>query len=226
MEKQVKDRAENKGNISVTNQKPTVTVIGLGYIGLPTSAVLARSGYSVIGVDINEVVVETINAGKIHIVEPYLGQLVEDMVSEGRLKAFNSVQDADIYIICVPTPFDDSSSPPSPDISYVIEATSSIAKFLKNDDLVILESTSPVGTTELVTNILEKQRVDIERIHVAYCPERVLPGNIIDELIRNDRIIGGVTPQASRRVAEFYETFVDGDILETDARTAEMCKLS
>ncbi len=210
----------------MTYQKQKIAVIGLGYIGLPTCAVLARSGYSVMGVDTNKAVVETINAGKIHIVEPHLGKLVEDMVSEGRLKAFNSVQEADIYIICVPTPFDTSSTPPCPDVSYVMEAISSIAKFLKNEDLVIIESTSPVGTTELVINNLDKKGVDVGKIHVAYCPERVLPGNIIDELIQNDRIIGGANPNASRQVAKFYQTFVVGDILETDARTAEMCKLT
>ncbi|MDC0505895.1 UDP-N-acetyl-D-mannosamine dehydrogenase [Amylibacter sp.] len=210
----------------IIQKKPIVSVIGLGYIGLPTSAVLARSGYKVNGMDTNTVVNSTINAGQIHIKEPLLDELVQKMVLTGRLKAYDAVQPAEIYIICVPTPFTDGFDIPSPDISYVLEAAKNIAKFIKTDDLIILESTSPLGTTEVLRDVLVEQGADIEGVHIAYCPERVLPGNIIEELVQNDRIIGGLDTRSSQRVSEFYKTFVNGEIFETDSRTAEMCKLT
>lgn len=210
----------------IIQKKPIVSVIGLGYIGLPTSAVLARSGYKVNGMDTNTVVNSTINAGQIHIKEPHLDELVQKMVLTGRLKAYDAVQPAEIYIICVPTPFTDGFDIPSPDISYVLEAAKNIAKFIKTDDLIILESTSPLGTTEVLRDVLVEQGADIEGVHIAYCPERVLPGNIIEELVQNDRIIGGLDTRSSQRVSEFYKTFVNGEIFETDSRTAEMCKLT
>ena len=210
----------------IIQKKPIVSVIGLGYIGLPTSAVLARSGYKVNGMDTSKLVNSTINAGQIHIKEPLLDELVQKMVLTGRLKAYDAVQPAEIYIICVPTPFADRFDIPSPDISYVLEAAKNIAKFIKADDLIILESTAPLGTTEVLRDVLVEQGADIEGVHIAYCPERVLPGNIIEELVQNDRIIGGLDNRSSQRVSEFYKTFVNGEIFETDSRTAEMCKLT
>jgi UDP-N-acetyl-D-mannosaminuronic acid dehydrogenase len=204
----------------------TVCVIGLGYIGLPTAALLANSGYSVLGVDVSEVAVHTINQGKIHIVEPELDAFVRSGVIAGRLRAFSDPQPGDVYMICVPTPFHDDSLIPQPNIDYVLAATLGIAPFVKPGDLVILESTSPVGTTEEVQKVLREQGVRVDEVHVAYCPERVLPGKIMAELVENDRIVGGITPSATQAVANFYRTFVRGSVLETDAKTAEMCKLT
>lgn len=208
------------------NYNETVCVIGLGYIGLPTAALLACKGYSVRGVDINPDTVDTINSGGVHIVEPDLDQYVKEAVASGALKAFVQPQMADIYIICVPTPFYADKKLPTPNLDYVIKATESIAPLVKPGDIVILESTSPVGTTERVAKILEKNGIDIEKIGIAYCPERVLPGKIMVELISNDRIVGGVNQASTQRVAEFYETFVDGEVLKSSAKTAEMCKLA
>jgi UDP-N-acetyl-D-mannosaminuronic acid dehydrogenase len=204
----------------------TICVIGLGYIGLPTAALLASNGYDVIGVDLNHDVVETINKGQIHIVEPDLDAFVRSAVASGKLKAFTEPQAADIFIICVPTPFHEGGGIPQPDIDYVIAATVSIADYVKPENLVILESTSPVGTTEKMSAILADSGIDTSKIAVAYCPERVLPGKIMTELVENDRIVGGLTPEASALVSEFYKTFVRGEVLETDSRTAEMCKLT
>jgi len=204
----------------------TVSVIGLGYIGLPTAALLASHGYRVVGMDVSEHAVTTINQGKIHIVEPDLDAFVRSAVSAGRLEAFTEPQPGDVYMICVPTPFHEGGAVPQPNIDYVLTATRSIAPLVKAGDLVILESTSPVGTTEQMQAVLQDAGVDVAAVHIAYCPERVLPGKIMTELVENDRIVGGITPFASKAVSEFYRTFVRGSVLETDAKTAEMCKLT
>lgn len=201
-------------------------MVGLGYIGLPTAALLASNGYQVVGVDLNTHAVETINQGRIHIVEPDLDAFVRSAVSAGRLKAFTTPQVGDIYMICVPTPFHEGEGIPQPNVDYVLTATRSIAGFVKPGDLVILESTSPVGTTQQMADVLKTEAVDISQIHMAYCPERVLPGKIMTELVENDRVVGGLTPEATEAVAGFYRTFVRGAVLETDAKTAEMCKLT
>jgi len=206
--------------------KKTVCVIGLGYIGLPTAALLAGNGYRVLGVDINPHAVETINKGLIHIVEPRLDEYVKLAVSNGSLKAFSKPQLADIYMLCVPTPFHEGDGVPMPNIDYVLSAVDSISKLVKKGDIVILESTSPVGTTDMVAERLHEYGVDSSTILIAYCPERVLPGNIMVELIENDRVVGGYNPASTLAVREFYKTFVKGAILESDARTAEMCKLT
>jgi UDP-N-acetyl-D-mannosaminuronic acid dehydrogenase len=207
-------------------KKKTVCVIGLGYIGLPTAALLANKGFSVVGVDINEEVVKTVNEGKIHIDETDLASFVKLAVSSNQLKAFNKIQKSDVYMICVPTPFLNDGDIPKPNIDFVISASKNIAPFIKSGDLIILESTSPVGTTEKVKQILVENRANLENVKIAYCPERVLPGKIMTELVKNDRVIGGLTPESSKDVANFYRQFVDGDIIETDAKTAEMCKLT
>tara|TARA_B100000900_G_scaffold39299_1_gene29510 strand:- start:3025 stop:4245 length:1221 start_codon:yes stop_codon:yes gene_type:complete len=203
-----------------------ICVIGLGYIGLPTAALLANKGYNVFGVDLNENVVSTINNGEIHIVEKDLALFVKSAISDKKLKAFNKVQKSDVYMICVPTPFHQEGKIPQPNIDYVIAATKSIATFIKSGDLIILESTSPVGTTKKIQKILIESSTDLNDVYIAYCPERVLPGKIMDELIENDRIVGGLDPLSTSKVKEFYSSFVNGDIIETDAQTAEMCKLA
>jgi UDP-N-acetyl-D-mannosaminuronic acid dehydrogenase len=207
-------------------QKNTVCVIGLGYIGLPTGALLASVGYNVVGVDLNEHAVETINDGRIHIVEPDLDAFVRSAVSAGRLRAYTTPQRADIYIVCVPTPFHEGDGIPQPNIDFVLAATRSFAGFVKPGDLVILESTSPVGTTAQMAQVLTDAGVDISKISIAYCPERVLPGKIMTELVENDRVVGGLTPAATEAVTAFYRTFVHGSVLATNAKTAEMCKLT
>ena len=204
----------------------TICVVGLGYIGLPTAALLASSGYQVVGIDVSTHAVETINQGLIHIVEPDLDAYVRSAVSAGRLKAFTTPQAADIYMICVPTPFHEGEGIPQPNIDFVLAATRSIASYVKAGDLVILESTSPVGTTQKMSEILSDAGVDVSTIFMAYCPERVLPGKIMMELVENDRVVGGLTPEATQQVSSFYRTFVRGAVLETEAKTAEMCKLT
>jgi len=204
----------------------TICVIGLGYIGLPTAALLASKGYIINGVDINQNIVDIINNGGIHIIEPDLDQYVEEAVNNGHLKAFAKPQTADIYIICVPTPFYSDKEIPSPDIKFIVNATKSIIPLIKPGDMVILESTSPVGTTEKIAEIFSEGGIDIQSISIAYCPERVLPGKIMIELISNDRIVGGLNKTSTRKIADFYKTFVDGDVLECSAKTAEMCKLA
>ena len=206
--------------------KQKVCVIGLGYIGLPTAALLATHGYDVVGVDLNAHAVDTINQGRIHIVEPDLDAFVRAAVFAGKLKAHTTPQAGDIYMICVPTPFHEGQGIPQPNIDYVMKAAGSIASLLKQGDLVILESTSPVGTTQVISEELAKAGVDINEIHIAYCPERVLPGKIMTELVANDRVVGGLTVAATSAVASFYQSFVRGAVLETDAKTAEMCKLT
>jgi UDP-N-acetyl-D-mannosaminuronic acid dehydrogenase len=207
-------------------QKKTVCVVGLGYIGLPTAALLASNGFNVVGVDLNAHAVDTINQGCIHIVEPDLDAFVRSAVAAKRLTAFTTPQAGDVYMICVPTPFHEGDGIPQPNIDYVLAATRSIAGFVKPGDLVILESTSPVGTTEQMAAVLRDAGVDVSQIHMAYCPERVLPGKIMTELVENDRVVGGLTPAATHAVSDFYRTFVRGAVLETDAKTAEMCKLT
>jgi UDP-N-acetyl-D-mannosaminuronic acid dehydrogenase len=207
-------------------KKLKVCVVGLGYIGLPTAALLASNGHDVIGVDIDQNAVDTINAGRIHIVEPGLDIVVKNAVSAGRLHAYTTPQPADIFMICVPTPFHHDSEIPTPNIDYVLAATRSVAPFIRPGAMVILESTSPVGTTGQMAAELERLGVDLADVHLAYCPERVLPGRIMIELVENDRVVGGLTPEAARQVAGFYRSMVKGEVLETAAATAEMCKLT
>lgn len=212
----------------------TVSVIGLGYIGLPTAAMFASRKINVIGVDVNQRAVEIINDGKIHIVEPELDMLVHAAVTEGYLRATTTPEPAEAFLIAVPTPFQGDHAP---DLSYVRAAAESVAKVLKRGDIVILESTSPVGTTEMMTQWLAAARPELRfpspdsdgadiDVHVAYCPERVLPGRVVIELVDNDRIIGGITEQCAKRAADIYRVFVQGELLFTNARTAEMAKLT
>jgi UDP-N-acetyl-D-mannosaminuronic acid dehydrogenase len=203
-----------------------ICVVGLGYIGLPTAALLARSGYEVVGVDLNPAIVKTINQGSIHIMEPDLLAVVSLAVKSGLLRAFQTPKPSDVYIICVPTPLRYISADPIPNLEYVETAVRDLAELLKPNDLLILESSSPVGTTENVSKILEKAGVNLKDIDIAYCPERVLPGRIMQELVDNNRIVGGLTARASTAAAKFYRTFVRGDVIETSARLAEMCKLA
>lgn len=203
--------------------KRKICVLGLGYIGLPTSALLANRGYEVHGVDIVQSVVNTINQGKIHIVEPELDTFVQAAVNSKNLKADIKPTRADIFIIAVPTPFHNGFVP---NIDYVVNATKAIAPYVSAGNIVILESTSPVGTTDTVENILKVAGVDTSKLYIAHCPERVLPGHIMRELVENDRIVGGTTPEATKITAEFYREFVAGEVLETNAKTAEMAKLT
>ncbi|AUM28012.1 UDP-N-acetyl-D-mannosamine dehydrogenase [Acinetobacter pittii] len=209
-----------------------ICVIGLGYIGLPTAATFAAHGIKVTGVDVNQHAVDMINQGKVHIVEPDLDALVRDVVAQGKLSAQTTPLEADAYIVAVPTPFKDDYQP---DLKYIEAASKALAPFLKKGNLVILESTSPVEATEQMSAWLSEARPDLSfpqqkgeeaDILVAHCPERVLPGKVLQELISNDRIIGGMTPRCSKAACELYKTFVKGECIETNARTAEMCKLT
>lgn len=205
--------------------QPQVVTLGLGYIGLPTSALIAANNIAVHGVDISQKVVETINAGKIHIVEPELDIAVAKAVAAGSLRADTMAVAANVYLVVVPTPFKGGSH--EPDISYIQAATSSILPLLKEGDLYIIESTSPVGTTERMRDFIYTQRPELKgKLHIAYCPERVLPGNVMYELVHNDRVIGGVDEAATQKACEFYSQFVKGELHRTNARTAEMCKLT
>lgn len=198
--------------------------IGLGYIGLPTAIVAADNGIEVIGVDVNPKVVETINQGKIHIVEPGLADLAAKVVNNGGLRALLEPEVSDVYLIVVPTPFTGNHEP---DISYVEAATRSVIPYLKEGDLYIIESTSPVGTTEQMAELIFAERPELKgKIYIAYCPERVLPGNIIYELVHNDRVIGGIDPESTEKAVAFYSKFVKGTSHRTNTRTAEMCKLT
>ncbi len=205
------------------NMNKRVCVIGLGYIGLPTAALLANRGYEVHGVDVVQSTVDTINRGGIHIIEPELDTFVRSAVNSGKLKASLVPDNADVFIIAVPTPFHDGYVP---NIDYVVSATKAISSYIKDENIVILESTSPVGTTELVERTLKEENVNTNKLYIAHCPERVLPGKIMKELVENDRIVGGLTPEATAKTVEFYNTFVSGEVLSTDARTAEMAKLT
>ncbi|MBZ9629075.1 UDP-N-acetyl-D-mannosamine dehydrogenase [Psychroflexus sp. CAK1W] len=201
-----------------------VTTIGLGYIGLPTSALIAQNKIQVCGVDVNPEVVKTINKGEIHIVEPDLDKAVASSVKDKFLKAYTEPQEAEVYLVVVPTPFKGNHEP---DISYVEAATNGIIPLLKEDDLYIIESTSPVGTTEKMAKLIYSQRPELKgKLHMAYCPERVLPGNVMHELVHNDRVIGGVDKQSTQKAIDFYRLFVKGELHATNARTAEMCKLT
>jgi UDP-N-acetyl-D-mannosaminuronic acid dehydrogenase len=216
----------------------TISVIGLGYIGLPTAAMFASKEKKVIGVDVSQHAVDIINTGKVHIVEPELAVMVKKAVDGGFLKATTTPEPADAFLIAVPTPFlpiKDQDSTPEPDLSYIESAAKAVAKVLKKGDLVILESTSPVGATEQMSAWLAEERSDLSfpqthgedsDIRIAHCPERVLPGHVVRELVENDRVIGGMTNKCSEASIEVYKTFVEGDCVVTNARTAEMTKLT
>lgn len=203
--------------------QPEVVMIGLGYIGLPTAALIASNKVNVHGVDINQKVVDTINRGEIHIVEPELDTAVASAVKDGYLKAATKAVEANNYLIVVPTPFKGKNEP---DISFVEAATRGILPLLKAGDLYIIESTSPVGTTEKMMDLIYRERPELEgNLHIAYCPERVLPGNVMHELVHNDRVIGGVDEASTQKALAFYSNYVKGALHPTNARTAEMCKL-
>ena len=200
-----------------------LVMMGLGYIGLPTAAVVASRGINVLGVDVNESVVNTINEGKIHIVEPELDNLVKDVVEKGLLQASLTPEEAEVYLIAVPTPFKNNNKP---DLKYVESATRMILPKLKEGDLYIIESTCPVGTTQKMANIIFDERPELkDKINIAYCPERVLPGKVIFELENNDRVIGGINESSTFLAMNFYKKFVKGKLHSTNAKTAEMCKL-
>ena len=200
------------------------TFIGLGYIGLPTAIIAAATGITVTGVDINPQVVETVNSGHIHIVEPGLEELCSRVVQRGTLHARTQPQESDAFLIVVPTPF---TGDHEPDISYVEAATRSVIPWLREGNLYIIESTSPVGTTEKMAHLIFTERPELkDKISIAYCPERVLPGNVIHELVHNDRVIGGLNPQSTEKACDFYSRFVKGTLHRTNTRTAEMCKLT
>jgi UDP-N-acetyl-D-mannosaminuronic acid dehydrogenase len=201
-----------------------ICFLGLGYIGLPTAAITASKGFTVLGVDINQEVVETINIGEAHISEPGIDELVKKAVARGKLRAASTPEVSDVYLIVVPTPFKGNHEP---DISFVEAATRAIIPLLKDNDLCIIESTSPVGTTDKMATLIFTERPELkDKIHIAYCPERVLPGNVIYELVQNDRVIGGIDEKSTIKAQEFYSVFVKGALHATNARTAEMCKLT
>ena len=199
--------------------------IGLGYIGLPTAIMAAKYGnMNVLGVDVNPSVVDHTNAGELHIVEPGLQDLLQEVVSSGKLVAKQSPDESDVYLIVVPTPFKGNHEP---DISYVESATKSVIPYLKEGDLFVIESTSPIGTTEQMAQLIFDERPELKgKLFIAYCPERVLPGNIIHELINNDRVIGGIDAPSTEKASDFYAHFVKGRLHKTNSRTAEMCKLT
>lgn len=205
------------------DSKPSVVMVGLGYIGLPTAALIASRGINVTGIDIHQSVVDTINKGQIHIVEPDLDGLVHHVVKEGYLRASTSAVEADVYLIAVPTPFKDKFEP---DISFVEAAIIAILPTIKEGALIIIESTSPVGTTEKMQEVIFSNRPELKgKVYLAYCPERVLPGNIIHELEHNDRAIGGINEVSTEKAVWFYKHFVKGELHKTNSKTAEMCKL-
>lgn len=198
--------------------------MGLGYIGLPTAIIAAKHGLQVVGVDVNPDVVEMTNRGKLHIIEPGMEEMLQDVVEAGTLRASVIPEESDVYLIVVPTPFKGNHEP---DVSYVEAATRSVVPYLKEGDLFVIESTSPVGTTEEMKRLIYELRPELDgRIHIAYCPERVLPGNVIHELVHNDRVIGGIDEASAEKAAEFYRHFVKGELHKTDSKTAEMCKLT
>lgn len=207
----------------MNNKFKNVVMVGLGYIGLPTAALMASKKFNVLGVDVNESVVETINKGQIHIVEPDLYGLVKDVVDKKTLRARMNPDYADVFMIAVPTPFKEDHEP---DISYVENATRSVIPYLREGNLFIIESTSPVGTTEQMKNIIFSERPELEgKIYIAYCPERVLPGKVIYELEHNDRVIGGIDEDSSLMAKKFYRKLVSSNLFLTNSQTAEMCKL-
>ena len=201
-----------------------IAVIGLGYIGLPTASVLADKGFRVLGVDVNPTIVDAVNAGHIHIVEPGLDTVVKRVVEKGLLKAALKPEHADVFLIVVPTPFRQNHFP---DLSYIESATRAVIPFLKEGSLYLIESTSPVGTTEKMADLIWNARPELkDKMYIAYCPERVLPGNVIYELIHNDRVIGGINRDSTEKAIDFYRLFVQGNLHATNSRTAEMCKLT
>jgi len=210
----------------------TIGMIGLGYIGLPTAAILASRGLQVIGIDVNQHAVDTINSGAVHIVEPDLDIVVRSVVTTGNLRATTQAEPADAFLVAVPTPFNDDRTP---DLTYIESAARALAPVLAKGNLVVLESTSPVGTTEKLAAWLAAERTDLSfpqsaginaDVQIAYCPERVLPGQVLQELVNNDRVIGGMTSHCADRAAELYKIFVKGECIITSARTAELCKLT
>lgn len=209
----------------------TVCIIGMGYIGLPTAALLANKHYKVHGVDIDQNVVNTINRGEIHIVEPELDVFVASAIGSKALTAGLDPVESDVFLIAVPTPFHTNkfnavTNTPIPNIDYIIDAAKKIAPYIKLGDLVLLESTSPVGTTDILAGIFSQEGVNVDDIYIAHSPERVLPGHIMRELIENDRVVGGINQKSTKEAAKFYRSFVEGEVLETTARTAEMTKLT
>lgn len=198
--------------------------MGLGYIGLPTAIIAAKHGIDIIGVDVNDSVVEMTNSGRLHIVEPGLEEMLKEVVASGKLKAYSTPQEADAFFIVVPTPFKGNHEP---DISYVESATRMVLPYLRPGNIFVIESTSPVGTTEKMADLIFTQRPELKgTISVAYCPERVLPGNIIYELTHNDRVIGGIDESSTEQAKMFYSRFVSGNLYATNCKTAEMCKLT
>ena len=198
--------------------------MGLGYIGLPTAIIAAKHGVNIVGVDINPSVVEQTNAGHLHIIEPGMEEMLKEVVASGKLHASTTPEESDAYFMVVPTPFKGNHEP---DVSYVEAATRAVIPFLKEGDLYVIESTSPIGTTEMMADIIFAERPELkDKIFIAYCPERVLPGNVIYELVHNDRVIGGLNEQSTEKAIEFYSQFVQGTLHRTNARTAEMCKLT
>ena len=198
--------------------------MGLGYIGLPTAIIAAKHGVDVVGVDINPRVVEVTNQGKLHIIEPGMEEMLQEVIAAGKFKAYTTPQESDAYFMVVPTPFKGDHEP---DVSYVEAATRAVLPLLKEGDLYVIESTSPIGTTEMMADIIFAERPELkDKIYIAYCPERVLPGNVIYELVHNDRVIGGLTPESTDKAIEFYSQFVKGELHKTNSRTAEMCKLT
>jgi len=216
---------------SLNPKTKKISVFGLGYVGLPVSAVFASRGFEVIGVDIDSSIVSVVNNGQVHIVEPDLDMLVQAAVSAGKLRATLKAEPADVFIIAVPTPFKDDHEP---ELKFIESATATIAPLLKKGDLVVLESTSPVGTTEQICRWIAEKRTDLRApdpnreksdFHIAHCPERVLPGSVLRELVDNDRIVGGISPRCAVVAAELYHSFVKGQMHLTNARTAELAKL-
>ena len=198
--------------------------MGLGYIGLPTAIIAAKHGVDVTGVDINPKVVEMTNEGKLHIIEPGMEEMLQEVIQSGAMKASTTPEVSDAYFMVVPTPFNGNHEP---DISYVEAATRAVLPLLKEGDLYVIESTSPVGTTEKMRDLIFAERPELEgKIYIAYCPERVLPGNVIYELVHNDRVIGGINDESTSKAIEFYRKFVKGELHRTNSRTAEMCKLT
>ena len=198
--------------------------MGLGYIGLPTAIIAAKHGVEIVGVDINPKVVEMTNQGKLHIIEPGMEEMLQDVVKSGMLHASTTPETSDAYFIVVPTPFKGDHEP---DISYVESATRMVIPFLKEGDLYVIESTSPVGTTNKMTQLIFNERPELKnKIFIAYCPERVLPGNVIYELVHNDRVIGGMNEESTKKAQMFYGQFVQGTLHPTNSKTAEMCKLT